>query len=99
MEGKSGTKTIEVVLPPSISGKPGDTVLPVEIDSSSPADLFRRFIELYPEPAAELFEAGGDPLPQLLVSLGDKIIRREEWPETVLEDGDRLYLFLALSGG
>lgn len=91
--------TIEVVLPPSISRKQGEMVVPVETGSGSVKELFRRFFEMHPRLAEELAGENGEPLPHLLVSLDDKLVRREEWGGTVLKDRDRLYLFFALSGG
>ena len=43
---------------------------------------------------------GRDPdTPGVAVAVGDRVVRRADWPETVLADGDRVEVITASQGG
>ncbi|MFN3597938.1 MAG: sulfur carrier protein ThiS [Rubricoccaceae bacterium] len=43
---------------------------------------------------------GRDPaVPGVAVAIGDRVVRRSDWPATVLADGDRVEVITAAQGG
>ena len=54
-----------------------------------------------PLPIDRLLAAlGRDPSqPGVAVAVGDRVVRRADWPRTVVEDGDRVEIITAAQGG
>ena len=49
---------------------------------------------------ALLDHLGRDPgLPGVAIAVGDRVVPRSRWPETTVEDGDRVEIITASQGG
>ena len=49
---------------------------------------------------ALLRHVGRDPaVPGVAVALGDRVVRRADWPTTAVSDGDRVEVITAAQGG
>ncbi len=49
---------------------------------------------------ALLAHVGRDPgLPGVAIAVGDRVVRRSEWAETRVSDGDRIEVITAAQGG
>ena len=63
------------------------------------AGLISRFLELHPDAKEEMLEENGELSHRYVVAVNEKMMKRTEWDETELQDGDEVAFLTMLSGG
>jgi thiamine biosynthesis protein ThiS len=61
--------------------------------------LISRFLELHPEAAGEMVGKDGLLSHRYVVSVNEKLIKRADWDNTRLSDGDEVAFLTMISGG
>ena len=63
------------------------------------AGLVSRFLELYPDAKEEMLEENGELSHRYVVAVNEKMMKRTEWDDARLHDGDDVAFLTMLSGG
>ena len=62
-------------------------------------DLINRFFELYPDAEDEMLDEDGEFSHRFVVSVNEKMLKRPDWDDVKLADGDEVAFLTLLSGG